>query len=278
MREKGAVASFVPLVVAAGLVAAVVGIAGLALPVSAPRNSVDEAPRRYDCGTPAAFIAGRSSPALRPLAAPSRDVSETEACRAAMAPRLALTTWAFGLGLAVTVLLGAALFAVSVWTPRGRLATTAGALALVVVGGLALPRTHPTRRVAACDVLPAAELARVLDAPSPPGSAFEPDGAEHATGCSYGTAPGVHLTVFAVAPGGEAFERRRQAALVGREVDAKDVSGAGYRAWVTRGPRERSESAVLVHGDRYVNFLVYEAPAGTAERLVPVAARGLAQW
>lgn len=279
MRAKGDVGLVVFLVVAAGLMAALVGVVALVLPVSAPRNSVDEAPLHYDCGTPAGFIAGRSSPELRPVAGPSDDVSKVEACRSAMAPRLAVTTWAFGVGLAVMVLLGAALFAASLWSPRGRATATVGVVAMVAVGSLGLPRTHPTRRVAACDVLSARDVERVLGAPAPAPSAFEPIGdVGHATGCSYGTAPGVHLTVFAIAPGGQAFERRQHAALVAREVEERDVSGAGYRASVTGGPQERSESAVVVQGDRYVNVVVYEAAPGSAERLVPIAARGLVEW
>ena len=261
------------------LIAAVVGVAGLLIPVSAPRNNEDEAPLKYDCGTPAAFIVGRG-PAPEPLpvtfGAPSRDFSKDDACREAMAPRLGLTTWAFGVGMVVALLLGVTLLTASSWTPRRE---AMGVALLLVVIGLALSRTHPTRPVAACDVLPAGELAGVLDTAPPAPIPFEPEGpGRHSTGCSYRAASGAQLTVFAISPGGKAFEHGKQVALADHVVEQRDISGPGYLAYTTGGPRERSESAVVVHGDRYVNVVVYGAPPGTAARLAPVAARRLALW
>ncbi|HVF74586.1 MAG TPA: hypothetical protein VM938_06015 [Acidimicrobiales bacterium] len=261
MREKATAASFLPLVVAAGLVAAIVGVAGLAIPVSAGRPG-DEGTNYYDCGTPAAFLTGRSFSKAQPMIVGSPVIGKAEACRAAMAPRLGLTTWAFGLGLAATVLLGGLVFAASAWTPR---AAHVGAVAAVlVVGAVVWAPTEPADAVAACDVLPADEVVRVLGVRLE-GRAFEPQATTaHSSGCGYGRAPGVHMIVFAVGPGGKDFHR---------QPEGKDVSGPGYRAHVGAGPRERSESLVVLRGDQYVNVVVYDAPPGTAERFAPIAAR-----
>jgi hypothetical protein len=52
----------------------------------------------------------------------------------------------------------------------------------------------------------------------------------------------------------------------------QNVSGNGYQAFTTGGPREGSESVVVLKGDQYGNIVVYNVPTGTAARLAKVAA------
>jgi hypothetical protein len=50
-------------------------------------------------------------------------------------------------------------------------------------------------------------------------------------------------------------------------VATKRIIGRGYEGFVTGGPREPSERAVIVKHDHYVDIVVYHAASGTAERL-----------
>jgi len=127
----------------------------------------------------------------------------------------------------------------------------------------------------ACDVLPTADLQRVAAVMAAP-KAFEPEKTGiDATGCAYGREPGIYLTVLSVRHGGRTFLRQIREADDTRGVDVRTLSGPGYEGYETVGPRERSESVVIVKHDQYVNILVYNAPAGTAARLGGVAAHTL---
>jgi hypothetical protein len=83
------------------------------------------------------------------------------------------------------------------------------------------------------------------------------------------------VTVFAVSPGGRQLVRLQERAMREHGTPVTDLGGSGYVASLTVGPREGSESVVVLRGDRYVNVVVYGAPPGTAAQLVPVAARSL---
>jgi len=151
-------------------------------------------------------------------------------------------------------------------------------MAAAVLGLAGVERTHVLGPsvLAACEVLPAAELGRI--AAVGPAEPFEPEqtGTE-ATGCTYGRSePGASLTVFSVGRDGGAFLRRIRASDEAQHIDpGKRLSGPGYVGYVGAGPRPGSESVVVVKHDEYVNVLVDNAPAGTAERLGVLAAHTL---
>jgi hypothetical protein len=62
---------------------------------------------------------------------------------------------------------------------------------------------------------------------------------------------------------------------LGRNRYRREMRGPGYDGYLSGGPREGSESVVVVKHDHSVNVLVYNAPPGTGERLGALAARSL---
>lgn len=83
---------------------------------------------------------------------------------------------------------------------KRRAAGAAFAVAMTL-GAVLAWRTATGGGPAACEVLPAADVARVAVGAAP--VPFEPqDTGTKATGCSYGREPGVNLTVLSVAASG----------------------------------------------------------------------------
>lgn len=106
---------------------------------------------------------------------------------------------------------------------------------------------------------------------------FEPEGdAPRATGCHYGNGePGVYVTVFATSSGGTKMVAEQQRVLAAQHVEWQDLSGASYRAHKTQGPRDGSESLVVLRGDRYANVVLFNARPGAIDRLAADVATSL---
>lgn len=150
------------------------------------------------------------------------------------------------------------------------------AITALALAGVTAAYMGDRREPGACDVLPRAEATRIAGVADPP-EPFEPENTGiQSTGCSYGRGePGVYVTVFSVAHGGLDMMQRARALGEAHGAVQKPLKGPGYEGFVTGGPREGSESAVVVRHDHYVDVLVYNAPPGTAEQLAVVAARRL---
>jgi hypothetical protein len=132
-------------------------------------------------------------------------------------------------------------------------------------------------RLGACHVISKVDIASASGVGVGTGEAFHPEGNERdASGCFYGRAPGVQVTVFVISPGGTRFLRSRQAAVEAHHVAEQNLSRTGYEAYKTAGPRQNSESVVVLWHDEYVEVQVFEARSGTADQFAVIAARHLA--
>jgi hypothetical protein len=150
------------------------------------------------------------------------------------------------------------------------------AIAALALAGLTAAYVVHRRGLGACEVLSRAEVKRIAGVADPP-EPFEPENTGiRSTGCSYGPGePGVYVTVFSIAHGGSDMMRRARTLGEAHGAVSKSLKGPGYDGYATGGPREGSESAVVVKHDHYIDILVYNAPPGTAEQLAIVAARRL---
>lgn len=120
----------------------------------------------------------------------------------------------------------------------------------------------------ACEVVPQTLLRDV--GVSPARRPFEPEGGHRrASGCMYGTGePSVHATVFALPEGGRTIVEGRREVFVDHGMEVQDLSGPGYEAWRSAGPSPNSESVVVWRGDRYLEFILFNAAPGAVEHLV----------
>lgn len=125
----------------------------------------------------------------------------------------------------------------------------------------------------ACTLVTSSDLAALTGKPVGPSAPFTPEGegGRGRTGCHVGIGTDVSATVFAAGKdAGSYFER--VVVFGAADVGLGDVSRAGVEALVTGGPRDGSESLVLLRHGVYVNVVLYGAPAGAVARLVPVIA------
>lgn len=160
-------------------------------------------------------------------------------------------------------------------------ATTGRVGALVAITALALAGVTAAyivdrQELGACDVLPRAEVERIALVADPPEPFATENTGTESTGCSYGRGePGVYVTVFSVARSGSDMMQRARVLGEAHGAVFKSLNGPGYEGFTTVGPRQGSESVVVVRHDQYVEVLVFNARPGTAERLGVVAARTL---
>jgi hypothetical protein len=150
------------------------------------------------------------------------------------------------------------------------------AMTALAIAGVTAAFKVDRRDQDACDVLSQAEVKRIAGV-ADPAEPFETENTGiQSTGCSYGRGePGVYVTVFSVAHGGFDMMQRGRALGEAHGAAFTSLKGHGYEGYTSVGPRERSESAVVVKHDHYVEVLVYNAPPGTAKQLAIVAARRL---
>ena len=78
-------------------------------------------------------------------------------------------------------------------------------------------------------------------------------------------------TVFAVGRNATAFYEQQLNAPAGGK---RDIGRDGYRAFALEDPPRFQTFFLLKHGE-YVNVLLYDFPAGAAERLAGAVAAGL---
>jgi hypothetical protein len=147
-----------------------------------------------------------------------------------------------------------------------------GVLVILYVGGLLQRRLFWGPK--ACQVLKSAEVAEATGTPVGPSTSFIPDPKDaRTTGCYLGSAvTGTYAIVFAVDREAEPLFVKTRASLLTQGTALRETDGPEYRSYAGTGPLGSSESLSLLRDGTYVNVLLFNAPAGSVDKLAAVIA------